>query len=168
MFSRPYRGRGFEKSTCLQHGFFILWRWVCPWFVFNFKIILKHKQTFYLTWIIFLLIKRKLISFDWTFYPTCWMKYWINVGGILGESLYRLYVSSDMLHPTCKSIHSFIWYQIKDGDGHAFASDNIRTCLFWWWKATPRQNARVDKAETSVGFFPKHSKETHCGGLIRI
>ena len=29
------------------------------------EIILKHKQTFYLTWIKFLLIKDKLRSFDW-------------------------------------------------------------------------------------------------------
>ena len=26
----------------------------------------------------------------------------------------------------------------------------------------------VDKTETSVGFFPRHNKGTHCGGSIRI
>ena len=56
------------------------------------------------------------------------MKYWINVGGMLDESLYRFYVSPNMFHPTCMSIHSFIQCQLKDGDGHAFASATIRAC----------------------------------------
>ena len=45
-------------------------------------------------------------------------------------------------HPTCKSIHSFIQWQIKDDDGHGFASDTVRACRLWRWKATSRQNAR--------------------------
>ena len=32
------------------------------------------------------------------------------------------HVSSNM------QVHSFIWCQIKDGKGHAFASDTIRAC----------------------------------------
>ena len=55
---------------------------------------------------------------------------------MLGESLYRLYVSSNMFYPTCKSIHSFIRCHIKDGDGHTFARDTMRPCRLWWWKAT--------------------------------
>ena len=43
-------------------------QWVHLWTVFNFKIILKHKPFFYLTRIVILLIKHKLISFDWIFY----------------------------------------------------------------------------------------------------
>ena len=35
------------------------------------------------------------------------MKCSINVVGKLDESLYHLYVSSNMFHPTCKSILSF-------------------------------------------------------------
>ena len=34
---------------------------------------------------------------------------------MLDESLYGLYVSSNMFHPTCNSVHSFIRCQIKDG-----------------------------------------------------
>ena len=56
------------------------------------------------------------------------MKCWINVGGMLDESLYCLYMSSNMFHQTCKVIHCFIRFQIKDSDGHAFASDTIRAC----------------------------------------
>ena len=37
---------------------------------------------------------------------------------MLGESLYRLYVLSNFFHSICKSFHSFIRCQIKDGDGH--------------------------------------------------
>ena len=67
-------------------------------------------------------------------YPKCWMKCWIKV-----------YIVCTC-HPTCfiqhafflSSIHSFIRCQTKDGDGHAFASDTIRACILWWWKATPR------------------------------
>ena len=40
---RPYGSRDFEIASCEQHCFFILLGSVCPWFVFNFKIILKHK-----------------------------------------------------------------------------------------------------------------------------
>ena len=44
---------------------------------------------------------------------------------MLHESLYRLYASSSIFHPTCKFIYSFIRCQIKDGDGHFFATDNV-------------------------------------------
>ena len=59
---------------------------------------------------------------DPTFYPKCWMKCWIKVREMFDESLYRLYVSSNICH-------SFIWCQIKDIGGHAFASDTIRAGL---------------------------------------
>ena len=42
-----YRSRDFEIGTCRQHRFFILLRWVRPWIVFNFKIILKRKHFFF-------------------------------------------------------------------------------------------------------------------------
>ena len=87
---------------------------------------------------------------------------------MLDESSYRLYMSSNMFHPTYKSIYSFVQCQIKDGDEHAFSNDTIRACRLWLWKVTSRQNMRVDKAKTLVGFFPEHNKGTHCGGLIRI
>ena len=60
-------------GSCQQHRVFIFLRWVCLWIVFNYEIILKHTRTFCLTWIIFLLIKRKLIRFDWTLNVT-WIK----------------------------------------------------------------------------------------------
>ena len=41
-----------------------------------------------------------------------------NVGGMSDGSLHRLNVSSNMFHPTCKFIHSFIRCLMKDGDGH--------------------------------------------------
>ena len=44
--------------------------WLISQQVINFKIILTRKHFFYLTWINFLLIKHKLVSFDWTFYVT--------------------------------------------------------------------------------------------------
>ena len=61
---QPYSIRDFEICTCRLHAFLILLRWICSWFLFNIKA---------MTWINFLLIKRKLINFDWTFYVT-----WIN------------------------------------------------------------------------------------------
>ena len=59
----------------------------------------------------------------------------VNVGRMWDESLYRLYVSSNMFHPAWKSIHSFIQCQIKDDNRHAFASDTIGACKLWWLKA---------------------------------
>ena len=59
---------------------------------------------------------------------------------MLNESLYRLYVSSNMFHPTFNSIHSFIRCQIKDGDGHAFASDTVRAGRLWWHQLGSFQN----------------------------
>ena len=44
------------------------------------------------------------------------MECWINIGGMMDENFYRLYVSSNMFHPTCKPRHSFIRRQNKDGD----------------------------------------------------
>ena len=45
---RPGRSRDFEIGSYRQHGVFILLRLVCPWIIFNFKIILKCKHFFYL------------------------------------------------------------------------------------------------------------------------
>ena len=52
------------------------------------------------------------------------MKCWINVGGMLDECLCRLHVTSNMFHPTCKFIHSFIRCQIKDGDVKIYKHQN--------------------------------------------
>ena len=41
--------------------------------LFNFSIILKRKQIFYLTLIIFFLVKHKVINFDWIGNP--WIVY---------------------------------------------------------------------------------------------
>ena len=38
-----------KQGGCREHGFFILLRYVRPWIVFNFKIILKRKHFVYLT-----------------------------------------------------------------------------------------------------------------------
>ena len=88
---RTYERGGFEIGSCCQHGFFILLRWVRLWIVSghclkNFLNDLKRKQTFYFTWINFLLkklncqilfelffvtwinlllMKHKLINYDW-------------------------------------------------------------------------------------------------------
>ena len=35
-------------------------------------------------------------------------------------------------------------------------------------KQTRGKTAKVDKAETSVGFFPEHNKGAHYGGSISI
>ena len=39
-----------------------------------------------------------------------------------------------MSNPTCKSIYSFIWCKIIDGDRHAFSSDTIRVCWDIKWR----------------------------------
>ena len=83
---RPYGSWDFDIGSCSQHGFFALLRWVHPWIGFgnclnNFWIIwnvnknesifcLKMKLPnlnwiFYITWIKILLMKHKLINFDW-------------------------------------------------------------------------------------------------------
>ena len=64
----------------------------------NSEVILKCKKTFYLTWIIFLPIKHKLINFDWTLYVT-WInflllkhklkKFWLNFSCNMNDSFLR-------------------------------------------------------------------------------
>ena len=90
---------------------------------------------------------------------------------MLDESLYHLCLSFNMLHPISKSLHAFLLSQIKHGEGHAFASDTIRAFRIWCWKATPKKDARKDKVETSVAFFPENNKETqqtfhHCFNVV--
>ena len=41
---RPYGGWNYEIGNCSQHDIFILLRWVRPWFVFSFEIILIRKH----------------------------------------------------------------------------------------------------------------------------
>ena len=43
--------------------YFVMLRWVRPWIVFIFQILLKRRHFFYLAWINFLLMKHKLINF---------------------------------------------------------------------------------------------------------
>ena len=67
------------RLSCRQHGFFILLQWVPPWIAFVHSLnVLKHlklKQTFYFTWINFLLEKLyKLSNLDWIFHVT-----WTNL-----------------------------------------------------------------------------------------
>lgn len=68
-----FMGMATKLGSCQQDGFFIFLQWVCLWIAFNYEIILKRTRAFCLTWTIFLLIKRKLIRFDWNFYVT-----WFN------------------------------------------------------------------------------------------
>ena len=78
LFLQPCGSRDLRLS-CRQHGFFILLQWVPPWIAFVHSLnVLKHlklKQTFYFTWINFLLEKLyKLSNLDWIFHVT-----WTNL-----------------------------------------------------------------------------------------
>ena len=61
---RPYGSKEFEISSCCQHRFFNLLRWVRPWLVFMRWTRICARKSWWRTWISFLhFVKRRFVHY---------------------------------------------------------------------------------------------------------